>query len=112
MDGVDQSFWYSVSSENIKDGRHVGLDFYDLLIEALITHLTGFLTQVAAFSVNDRGVRIGNRRGAHRQRKLSANAVLVPFSRSNHRARAKRRNHWQFVAKPATLQTSELRGSP
>jgi len=36
VDGVDQSFWYSVSSENIKDGRHVGLDFYDLLIEALI----------------------------------------------------------------------------
>ena len=35
MDGVDQSFWYSVSSQNIKDGRHVGLDFYDLLIEAL-----------------------------------------------------------------------------
>ena len=76
------------------------------------THLAGVLTQVAAFSVNDRGVRIENRRGAHRQRKLSANAVLVPFLRSNHRARAKRRNHWQFVAKPATLRTSGLRGSP
>ena len=38
MEGVDQSFWYSVSSENIKEGRHVGLDFYDLLIEALNIH--------------------------------------------------------------------------
>jgi Fe-S oxidoreductase len=36
VDGVDQSFLYLVGSENIKDGRHVGLDFYDLLIEALI----------------------------------------------------------------------------
>ena len=44
MDGVDQSFWYSVSSENIKDGRHVGLAFYDLLIEALIM---GSMSEIA-----------------------------------------------------------------
>jgi len=42
VDGVDQSFLYLVSSENIKDGRHVGLDFYDLLIEALIDVPLGF----------------------------------------------------------------------
>ena len=48
MDGVDQSFWYSVSSQNIKDGRHVGLDFYDLLIEALIDPALGVLSAIAA----------------------------------------------------------------
>jgi hypothetical protein len=42
-----QSFWYSVSSENIKDGRHVGLDFYDLLIEALIDPIEGVLSAKA-----------------------------------------------------------------
>ena len=41
VDGVDQSFLYLVGSENIKDGRHVGLDFYDLLIEALIDPFFG-----------------------------------------------------------------------
>ena len=50
MDGVDQSFWYSVSSENIKDGRHVGLDFYDLLIEALI-ELVPLATEKIPFRV-------------------------------------------------------------
>jgi hypothetical protein len=44
VDGVDQSFLYLVGSENIKDGRHVGLDFYDLLIEALIDPIEGVLS--------------------------------------------------------------------
>ena len=33
--------------KDIKDGRHVGLDFYDLLIEALIDVLPGVLSAMA-----------------------------------------------------------------
>jgi len=43
---VDQSFWYLVSSENIKDVRHVGFDFYDLLMEALIDNGVRFVSWV------------------------------------------------------------------
>ena len=38
--------------ERMKDGRHVGLDFYDLLIEAILP-------------INRRVKRIGERTGAH-----------------------------------------------
>ena len=31
--------------KQIKEGRHVGLDFYDLLIEALMGHCTGHCPQ-------------------------------------------------------------------
>src|SRR5216683_2056172 len=72
---------YAARKKTNKDGRHVGLDFYDLLIEALIDNEVRFVSWVLSScqfqwwnrtSTGDRVINVSPR--------SSSNASWLPFS--------------------------------